>query len=148
MLADNPGDQEGGGSYQPSLDYPGKLTGRPSATGLIGAGPLEGIHTPTHTPCVQRLEGSGADVKHSLFSDWLLQSTKVRGRGAAACGQWEGGGVVVIATLALCLPTQQDAIVRSEVRCKVVVHLLDKQEILHFPTWGHFLSSSRRSPLF
>lgn len=51
MLVDNPGDQEGGGLYQPSLDYTGKHTGRPSAIGSIGPGPLEGthIHSLTHS---------------------------------------------------------------------------------------------------
>lgn len=62
MLAGPPGDQEGGGLYQPSLDYTGQLTGRPPATGFTGAGPLEGTHTHTH-----RLEESGADECQTLF---------------------------------------------------------------------------------
>lgn len=79
MLVDNPGDQEGGGLYQPSLDYTGKHTGRPSAIGSIGPGPLEGthIHSLTHTlmlthhKCAVRGK-SQTDVNNSLLSAWLL----------------------------------------------------------------------------
>lgn len=47
MPAGNPGAQEGGGLRHPCLDYTGKLTGRPTATGFTGSGPVEGTHTHT-----------------------------------------------------------------------------------------------------
>lgn len=44
VTTDNPGAQEGQRLYHPGLDYTGKLTGGPAATGCAGLGPLEGTH--------------------------------------------------------------------------------------------------------